>query len=316
MTEKRSHHTSRFSRRRAKLRRILLRWYAERGRSLPWRATRDPYRILVSEVMLQQTQVSRVFHKYAEFLERFPTLGSVARARASSVIRAWSGLGYNARALRLQRIAQLVARKFDGKVPSDPNLLLTLPGIGRYTANAVACFSFGRDVPVVDTNIRRVVSRIFSRSRSTRDRVPEQSAWKLAENLLPKGSSRDWTLALMDLGATVCTARHPLCAVCPVGGYCASAFLIDAEGVPHRRPRREPSHDGIPNRIYRGRIVEVLRNVNGRGSIGLRELGVRIKTSFRRREEEWLRSLLRVLERDGLVKLVARPSGRVQVSLP
>src|SRR3972149_2283384 len=200
MTEKRSHHVSHFSRRRTKLKRVFLRWYAERGRSLPWRATQDPYRILVSEVMLQQTQVSRVFHKYGEFLERFPTLGSLARARTSSVIRAWSGLGYNARALRLQKIAQLVVRKFDGKIPSDPDVLLTLPGVGRYTANAVACFGFDRNVPVVDTNIHRVVSRVFSRSRSAGEMISERSAWRLAKNLLPHGSSRDWTHALMDLG--------------------------------------------------------------------------------------------------------------------
>jgi A/G-specific adenine glycosylase len=316
MAQKRRPHLPHFSHRRTKLRQALLRWYAERGRTLPWRKTQDPFRILVSEMMLQQTQVSRVIRKYREFLERFPTLRSLARARTSSVIRAWSGLGYNARALRLQKIAQLVVKKFDGGLPTDPQLLLALPGIGRYTANAVACFAFHRGVPVVDTNIRRVLTRIFSRSRSARERLSERSVWELAESLLPQGSSRDWTFALMDLGAMICTARHPLCAACPVRSDCESAFSVDGKQVVNRRARQEPSHRGIPNRIYRGRIVEVLRDGSGRSHMGLRDLGERIKTPFRKSEEEWLRAIVHGLERDGLVKIIGHLPGEVQVSLP
>jgi A/G-specific adenine glycosylase len=316
MIQRESAHLSDLGRRRTKLRRALLRWYAERGRKLPWRKTQDPSRILVSEIMLQQTQVSRVIHKYREFLERFPTLRSLARARTSSVIRAWSGLGYNARALRLQKIAQLVAEKFDGRIPADPRLLLRLPGIGRYTANAVASFAFHKDVPVVDTNIRRVLTRIFSRSRSAGKRLSERSIWEIAESLLPQGSSRDWTFALMDLGAMICTARRPLCAACPVSSDCDSAFSVDGKQVVSRRARREPSHGGIPNRIYRGRIVEVLRSGNGRSHIGLRDLGRRIKTPFRKSEEEWLRAVVHGLEREGLVRIISDPPGEAQVSLP
>jgi A/G-specific adenine glycosylase len=316
MTPRGKPHQPHFDRLKTKLRRALFRWYAERGRKLPWRKTHDPFRILVSEIMLQQTQVSRVIHKYRAFLERFPTLRSLARARTSSVIRAWSGLGYNARALRLQKIAQLVVKKYDGRIPTDPQLLLRLPGIGRYTANAVACFAFDRNVPVVDTNIRRVLTRIFSRSHSARERLSEQSVWGLAENLLPQGSSRDLTFALMDLGATICTARRPLCAACPVSSDCRSAFSVDGKQVVSRRARREPSHGGIPNRIYRGRIVEVLRSVNGRRHIGLRELGGRIKTPFRKSEEQWLRTIVHGLERDGLVRITRHLPGEVQVSLP
>jgi A/G-specific adenine glycosylase len=266
--------------------------------------------------MLQQTQVSRVIQKYGEFLERFPRLLSLARARTSSVIRAWSGLGYNARALRLQKLARLVVREYGGKIPDDPDLLLTLPGIGKYTANAVASFAFQRDIPVVDTNIHRVLSRVFWRVGSVNDRVSERSAWEIAEMLLPHGHSRDWTLALMDLGATICTARRPLCAECPVSTICRSASVFDGNETRKRRAKEEPSHDGIANRLYRGRIVEVLRNVNGRGDIGLRELGKRIKTPFKKSEEVWLRSLLRSLERDGLVKIVTRSPNVARVSLP
>jgi A/G-specific adenine glycosylase len=301
---------------RLALQRAVLRWYARRRRSLPWRKTSDPYRVLVSEIMLQQTQVSRVIRKYEEFLERFPTLLSLARARTSSIIRAWSGLGYNARALRLQKLARLVVRTYGGRIPHDPNLLLALPGIGKYSANAVATFAFHENVPVVDTNIRRVLSRVFSRAYSANDRVSERLAWRIAEMLLPRGCSHDWTLALMDLGATICTARRPFCLECPISLMCRSAFAIDGKTAPRRKARKEPSRDGVPNRLYRGRIVEVLRNVNGRGDIGLRELGKRIKVHFKKSEEMWLRSLLRGLERDGLVKMVARSPNVARVSLP
>jgi A/G-specific adenine glycosylase len=218
--------------------------------------------------------------------------------------------------LRLQKIAQLVVKKFDGRIPTDPQLLLTLPGIGRYTANAVACFAFDRNVPVVDTNIHRVLARIFSGSRSAMERLSERSVWELAESLLPRGSSRDWTFALMDLGATICTARRPLCAACPVSSGCLSAFSLDGNQVVGRRTRREPSHNGIPNRVYRGRIVEVLRGRNGRICMGLHDLGRRIKTPFRKSEEKWLHTIVHGLERDGLVKIITNLPGEAQVSLP
>jgi A/G-specific adenine glycosylase len=298
------------------LQRAIFRWYARRKRPLPWRKTRDPYKILVSEIMLQQTQVNHVIEKYKEFTKRFPTLVSLARARTSSVIRAWSGLGYNARALRLQKLARLVIREYNGKIPNNPDLLLTLPGIGRYSANAIACFAFHKEVPVVDTNIWRVLSRIFWRAHSANDRVMERSVWKIAELLLPHGRSRDWTLALMDLGATICSARRPLCPKCPVSTVCKSAFAIDGEKTAKRMAKQEPSYDGVPSRLYRGRIVEVLRNVNGHGKISIHELGKRIKTSFKRSEEAWLRSLLRSLENDGLVRIDRHyPNGDL-VSLP
>jgi A/G-specific adenine glycosylase len=298
------------------LHRVIFRWYARRNRPLPWRKTSDPYKILVSEIMLQQTQVSRVTQKYKEFLKRFPTLASLARARTSSIIRAWSGLGYNARALRLQNLARLVVQEYGKKIPDDPDILLTLPGIGKYSANAIASFAFHKDVPVVDTNIWRVLSRIFSRGHPGNDGFTERLAWRAAEMLLPRGRSRDWTLALMDLGATICTARRPLCVECPVSTTCRSAFAFNGQKVGEQKAKQEPSYCGVPNRLYRGRIVEVLRNVNGQGKIGIHELGKRIKTPFKRSEEAWLHALLRGLENDGLVKTYGRSPSGVRVSLP
>ncbi len=302
--------------RRKKLWRSIRDWYRDKQRELPWRKTRDPYRIFVSEIMLQQTQVNHVIGKYREFLRRFPTVRSLAFARTSDVIRAWSGLGYNMRAVRLLRVAQEVVERFGGKIPSGPELLLQLPGIGQYTANAIASFAFELSVPVVDTNIRRVISRLFFSMRYCDERVSEQSAWKIAGELLPRTRPRDWTLALMDLGSTICTGSRPRCSECPVNRLCRSSFLLDGKRITRHRLKMEPSHEGIPNRLYRGRIVEVLRSLNGSRPVSLRKLGTKIKTPFRRSDEDWLRGILDDLQRDGLVKVVGRSPDSICISLP
>jgi len=264
--------------------------------------------------MLQQTQVSHVARKYREFLKQFPTLGSLANAEARDVIRAWSGLGYNARALRLQQAARICMEKFHGRIPNDPISLEALPGIGRYTAKAIVCFAYHQDVAVVDTNIRRVLSRLFFRMRAPEERISEQKAWELAGQLVPRGRGRDWTLALMDLGSTICVPHRPQCKRCPGNSVCRSAFGLEKQRtVP--QVRREPSHDGTPNRIYRGRIVEVLRRLDDERTVGLRLLGKKIKTRSGQVNEAWLRDLLLGLERDGLVRLVSGASG-IRVSLP
>ncbi|HEV2236877.1 MAG TPA: A/G-specific adenine glycosylase [Ktedonobacterales bacterium] len=203
----------------------LLAWYAAHGRDLPWRHTRDPYAILVSEVMLQQTQVERVLPKYHEFLARFPTLAALAAAPLADVIRAWGPLGYNVRAVRLHQIARQAVEQFDGALPGTVAGLLALKGIGRYTAGAIACFAFGAPVATVDTNIRRVLWRVL--------RGIEPAAWPagtaaarealaLAEWALPVASAYDWQQALMDLGATVCASRRPACERCPLAPCCAA----------------------------------------------------------------------------------------------
>jgi A/G-specific adenine glycosylase len=285
-------------RQRVALTRAILRWYRLRGRSLPWRNITNPYRILVSEIMLQQTQVSRVLVKYPEFLRRFASIRKLAAARQRDVVVAWSGMGYNNRAVRLHRLAQIVVNKHNGRVPGTYEDLVGLPGIGRYTANALLASAFQQNVPIVDVNVRRVLSRIFWR-RSTETRS-ESEIWGLAGKLLPTRNVYGWNQALMDLGATVCTARSPRCDKCPVGPLCASRDTIKRSTMPSAK--REPSKDGIPNRIYRGRIIDVLRKRNGQGWMRMHSLGRVMHPQFSSTHRRWLDSLIVGLERDGLVR--------------
>lgn len=203
-------------------RRRLLRWYARNARRLPWRGVTDPYAVLVSEVMLQQTQVVRVQEYYPRFLARYPTLEDLAAAPADAVRDTWRGLGYYARARNLHAAARLVMTDHNGRLPADPDHLRSLPGIGRYTANAVASLGFGVDVATVDTNIERVLSRVFAIRGARKSAVRARRIWARAESLVPRRRSGDWNQALMDLGATICVARTPRCAVCPVASVCRS----------------------------------------------------------------------------------------------
>ena len=204
---------------RRAFRRRLLTWYRRHGRDLPWRRTRDPYRVLVSEVMLQQTQVSRVIPKYREWLRRYPSLDALAAASAGEVRETWYPLGYNIRPLRLRTIARTVVRRHGGRLPRSRDGLLALKGIGAYTAGAVLSFAFGEDAAILDTNVRRVLRRVWvGEDRQVGDRA----LWELAERLLPRGRTYDFNQALMDLGATVCTARRPRCGACPLARLCAS----------------------------------------------------------------------------------------------
>jgi A/G-specific adenine glycosylase len=196
-------------------RRKLLAWYHTAARDLPWRRTRDPYRVLVSEFMLQQTQVSRVLDYYDPFLDRYPSVEALARARPAAVREAWEGLGYYRRAANLHRLAREVVRKHAGVVPSEPEVLLQLPGVGPYTAGAVATFAYERPAAAVDTNVARVLRRVFGCRTAKTTRA-------LAENLQPKSGKTAWKFnqALMELGALVCTARAPKCGACPVNNLC------------------------------------------------------------------------------------------------
>ena len=201
--------------------RKLLAWYARTARDLPWRRTRDPYRVLVSEFMLQQTQVSRVREYYPRFLERFPDLEALASARPRAVREAWDGLGYYARAANLHALARVVSQDLDGTLPEDPQALLKLPGVGPYTAGAVASFAYEKPVPAVDTNVARVIRRVFfGRATGNLQRVTE--VWRLAGRLVPKNGKRAWKFnqAIMELGALICVARKPKCAQCPVRPDC------------------------------------------------------------------------------------------------
>jgi len=199
----------------AGFRRRLLAWFRTAGRDLPWRRTRDPYRVLVSEFMLQQTQVSRVLDYYGPFLRRYPSVAALARARPSAVREAWEGLGYYRRAANLHQLAREVVRRHAGVVPADPEELRRLPGVGPYTAGAVAAFAYEKPVAAVDTNVRRVLQRVFS---SKTAKVAET-----AQLLQPKRGKTAWAFnqALMELGALVCSARAPKCGQCPVSSLCS-----------------------------------------------------------------------------------------------
>jgi A/G-specific adenine glycosylase len=217
--EERQHHRE-FSRR-------LRAWYRRNGRDLPWRKTRDPYRVLVSELMLQQTQVSRVIGYYQRFLDRFPTLGDLARARPRQVREAWQGLGYYARARNLHRLAREVAGPgsvHNERLPEDPRRLRELPGVGEYTAGAVASFAYERRAALVDTNVARVVRRAFAPQADFKTATGRRTIWDIAARLLPRTGRASWThnQALMELGALVCTARVARCGDCPVRRECVT----------------------------------------------------------------------------------------------
>ena len=206
----------------------LRRWFRANGRDLPWRKTRDPYHILVSELMLQQTQVSRVVTRYAEFIETFPTLHHVARARPKRVMEAWAGLGYYARARNLHALAQQVTdrgRDAAAVLPAEAGALRGLPGIGAYTAGAVSSFAYERRAELVDTNVARVIKRVFAPGADLKSGRDQKRIWAIARELLPRTGASTWThnQALMELGALVCTARVARCDQCPVSSICASA---------------------------------------------------------------------------------------------
>ncbi len=199
----------------------LLRWFKENGRDLPWRRTRDPYKILVSEVMLQQTQVDRVQGYYRRFLREYPRVQDLAAASPARVRDSWDGLGYYARARNLHAAAQRIVGEHGGCFPRRLEEVKALPGVGRYTAGAVVSFAYGEPAPILDTNVRRVLSRVFVRRRPSRTAALERRLWALAEATVPTDRAWDFNQAIMDLGATVCTARNPACPQCPVRQVCA-----------------------------------------------------------------------------------------------
>jgi len=198
----------------------LLTWYVTHKRDLPWRQTSDPYKILVSEIMLQQTQVDRVIPKYEEFLQKYPTLEALAKAPVEDVKQTWYPLGYNIRPIRLHSIAQEAVEKYGGKIPEDPDTLQNLKGIGRYTAGAVLSFAFGHEAPILDTNVRRVLYRVFFGPGDASQYAIQKQLWELSASLIPPGKAYDFNQALMDFGATMCTARKPLCLLCPLNDVC------------------------------------------------------------------------------------------------
>jgi A/G-specific adenine glycosylase len=202
--------------------RSLLQWFRRHGRELPWRCTRDPYAILVSELMLQQTQVSTVIAYYNEWLRRFPDFVSLARASENDVLCAWQGLGYYARARNLHATARIVMDRQLGRFPRSVEQMQQLPGIGKYTAHAVASFAFDQSVPIVESNTARVLTRLFDFRESIDSDRGRQTLWQYAATLVPKSNASIYNSALIDLGALVCVARQPRCGICPVKKFCAA----------------------------------------------------------------------------------------------
>jgi len=247
------------------IRQKLLSWYRRQKRSLPWRATTDPYRIWVSEVMLQQTTVAAVRNRYDGFLRRFPNLASLARASQDSVLAAWSGLGYYGRARNLRKAARRIVREHGGRLPDDPETLETLPGFGPYTAAAVASLAFGRRVPAADANVTRVVSRLYAISGGSGPRADREAVLARVLPFLPRHRPGDAIAAFMDLGQVICLPRAPLCERCPLERECAAR----RSGRPQRYPRR--ARKARPVAIHLAAIV---------AERGGRALLVRSRASF------------------------------------
>jgi A/G-specific adenine glycosylase len=219
-------------------RRQLLSWYRRHGRSLPWRETRDPYRILVSEIMLQQTQVDRVLPKYHEWLGKYPTLEALAEADEHDVVRTWYPLGYNIRPRRLQAIAREAVDTYGGGLPDDQETLLSFKGIGEYTAGAVMSFAFGKRAAILDTNVARVLFRVFIGKGDPGSHAMKKHLWRVSWAVLPARDVFDFNQALMDLGAIVCSARRPVCTACPMRSRCAAFPFTPPAASGRARARR------------------------------------------------------------------------------
>jgi A/G-specific adenine glycosylase len=201
---------------------LLLEWYEQNARSLPWRGHSDPYAIWVSEIMLQQTRVDTVIHFFLGWMERFPTVDALAAAPVDSVLKAWEGLGYYSRARSMHKTAQLLVNEFGNQLPHDFKTLTSLPGIGLYTAAAIASIAFGLDYAVVDGNVKRVLARLLPYTKEVNTPTGEKELRGIAQNLLPAGRAGDYNQALMELGALICLPRNPKCSTCPVSNLCAS----------------------------------------------------------------------------------------------
>jgi A/G-specific adenine glycosylase len=243
----------------------LLDWYALHARSLPWRGHSDPYAVWVSEIMLQQTRVETVIPYFERWMDRFPTLAALAQADQQDVLAVWEGLGYYSRARNLQRAAQVVMAEYAGCLPADVQELRRLPGIGRYTAGAIASIAFGADEAALDGNIRRVVARLFNVSEPARSTQGERKLWELARLYLPPGRAGDYNQALMDLAASICQPRQPRCPDCPLKEDCMAFRLGLQEQLPVLPARKAVPHYTVTAAVIRreGRLLIARRPASG-----------------------------------------------------
>src|SRR5438874_3126820 len=216
------------------LRRALAIWFRKNQRDLPWRRTHDPYAVLVSEIMLQQTNVATVLAYYKRWLRRFPTLSSLARASEEQVLHAWQGLGYYSRARNLHRCAKISVARFSGKLLSNAAQLRSLPGLGRYTANAIGVFAFEHSLPIVEANTARVLARLYNIEDCIHSTDGREKLWNASTGLVPKRGARNFQSAMMDLGALICVAGQPRCHICPIKNFCAAP---QPHLLPNRRAR-------------------------------------------------------------------------------
>ena len=281
----------------AELRDAILAWYDAHGRDLAFRADGDPYAVLVSEAMAQQTQIARVVPAWQAWMARFPTLVSLAEAPTAAVIRQWAGLGYNRRAVNLQRAARSVIADHGGRMPDTVEGLMTLPGVGPYTARAVAAIAFGRPVGAVDTNVRRVLGRS---ALGTAEVAPGELQ-AIADASVPVGRAAAWTHALMDVGATFCKPRTPVCEPCPARPWCRFALGGRVAVAAVARRRRAPSTPFAETaRWLRGRILDAVRAAEGwhafAGGIGTHDRPA-------------VERALEAMARDGLLELRPTPDG-------
>lgn len=287
----------------------LIDWYSSHQRHLPWRNNPVPYHVLISEIMLQQTQVPRVIEKFQEFITLFPTIQDLAKASKAGVIKAWSGLGYNRRALLLHAFAQEVVGKYHGIIPHSPEILRTLPGIGPYTAGALASFAYNQPEPAIDVNVRRIFMRFFQGKDQglPMGKKEEQELYQLIKSTIPGGKSAAFHNALMDFGSLVCTRDTPSCSQCPLQKNCHFFPLYSTKKekslfVMEKKEEKGVFEKGrfIPNRIFRGRIVELVRRREGE-EITLIDLGRAVKNDYVEGDKEWLLELCEKLKSDGLV---------------
>jgi A/G-specific adenine glycosylase len=296
------------------VREVLLVWFAENARDLPWRRTRNPWHVLVSEVMLQQIQVKRAIPFYERFLERFPTVEALAEAPLSDAIRVWDDLGRYRRVVNLHRTARIVVEEHGGRVPSDPEVLLKLPGIGPYTAGAVACFAYEGDVPFFDTNMHRVLHRVFFGPDVPAAKAKPKEVMELASRLVPPGRGWNWNQAVMEFGALRCTARRPDCPDCPLRDHCkAHPKMLDAlSALPRAQKTALAPRYEETNRYLRGRVLARLREEADPDGLSLPELARRLQGEAADVGGARLKAVVESLERDGLARVTPaseRPAG-------
>ena len=282
----------------ATLQKKLLAWFEKNGRTfLPWRTTTNLYHITVSEVMLQQTQVSRVQEKYPQFLKAYPSWESLASASQADLLRQWQGMGYNRRAINLHKLAKEVHGVMGGNLPEDVEELQKLPGIGPYTSAAILVFGRNKPVPAVDVNVERVIGR-WTNVREKKE------LHAIIETFLPQQHARDWHNGLMDFASRVCTKRNPTCHACPMKTLCTS-FPNPQDAIVAKKQEigREEQGKHVPRRIFRGRIVEYLRENNAT----TQAIGMAIKQDWEKTvDTPWLKEILTQLQKEDLIEFVKK----------